>query len=138
LWGNSWLTVMEYLCHKWPRIYSTYRKHLLVLSSFITRFVTRLTRRVPLVEQELFTLPEHLSSSPMFSGVRVTRSLVLCVCFVDRCLSFFLWPLCCLFFFGLRILHLFLRIWIAWHDSFFFLFIRNICLRNFQVTHFDM
>jgi len=43
---------------------------------------------VPLVEQELLTLPEHLSSSLVFSGVRVTRSLVLCVCFVDRCLSF--------------------------------------------------
>jgi hypothetical protein len=28
---------------------------------------------------------KHLSSSPVFSGVRVTRSLVLCVCFVDRC-----------------------------------------------------
>ena len=28
------------------------------------------------------------TSSPVFSGVRVTRSLVLCVCFVDRCLSF--------------------------------------------------
>ena len=25
---------------------------------------------------------------PGFSGVRVTRSLVLCLCFVDRCLSF--------------------------------------------------
>jgi len=24
---------------------------------------------------------------PVFSGVRVTQSLVLCVCFVDRCLS---------------------------------------------------
>jgi len=44
--------------------------------------------RVPLVEQELFNLPEHLSSPPVFGGVRVTRSLVLCVCFVDRCLSF--------------------------------------------------
>ena len=38
------------------------------------------------------------------SGVRVTRSLVLCVCFVDHCLYFFFWPLCCLFFFDLRIL----------------------------------
>ena len=53
-----------------------------------TRFVTRLTQRVPLVEQELITLPGHLSSPLNFSGVRVTRSLVLCVCFVDRCLSF--------------------------------------------------
>ena len=43
---------------------------------------------VPLVEQELLSLPEHLSSPPVFSGVRVTRSLVLCVCVVDRCLFF--------------------------------------------------
>ena len=57
-------------------------------SWLITGFVTRLTRRMSLVEQELLTLLEHLSSPPVFSGVRVTRSLVLCVCFVDRCLSF--------------------------------------------------
>ena len=49
---------------------------------------------MPLVEQELPTLPGHLSSPPVFSGVRVTRSLVLYVCFVDRCLSF------CTFSFG--------------------------------------
>jgi hypothetical protein len=34
------------------------------------------------VEQELLILPEHLSSLPDFSGVRVTRSLVVYVCFV--------------------------------------------------------
>ena len=68
----------------------------------IIGFVTILTRRVSLVEQELFTLPEHMSSPPDFNGVRVTQPLVLCVCFVDRCLS--LWPLCCLFFVDLRIL----------------------------------
>ena len=63
--------------------------------------------RVSLVEQELLTLPEQLSSPPVFSGVRVTRSLVLYVCFVDRCLSFctfFFWSLCCLFLFDIRIL----------------------------------
>ena len=60
----------------------------------ITVFVTKLTQQVPLVEQELLTLPEHLSLPPDFSGVRVTRSLVLYVCFVDRCLSF------CTFSFG--------------------------------------
>ena len=60
----------------------------------ITGFVTRLPRRVPLVEQELLTLPEHLGSPPVVSGVRFTRSLVLCVCFVDRCFSF------CTFSFG--------------------------------------
>jgi hypothetical protein len=50
--------------------------------------------RVSLVEQELLTLPEHLSSLPVFSGVRVTRSLVLYVCFVDRCLSFCTFSFC--------------------------------------------
>jgi hypothetical protein len=54
-------------------------------SWLITGFVTRLTWPVPLVEQEL---PTHLSSPPVFSGVHVTQSLVLYVCFVDRCLSF--------------------------------------------------
>ena len=72
-------------------------------SRLITGFVTRLTRRV---EQELLTLPEHLSSPPCFSGIHVNGSLPLCVCFVDRCLSFchfFVWSLCCLSF-DLRIL----------------------------------
>ena len=41
-----------------------------------------------LVEQELLTLLKLLSSPLVFSWVRVTRFLVLCVCFVDRCLSF--------------------------------------------------
>jgi hypothetical protein len=43
----------------------------------------------------------------VFSGVRVTRSLVVCVFFVDCCLSFctfFCWLLCCLFFFDIQIL----------------------------------
>ena len=50
--------------------------------------------RPELVEQELLTLPEHLSSPLVFSEVRSTRSLVLCVYFVDRCLPF------CTFSFG--------------------------------------
>ena len=50
--------------------------------------------QVSLVEQEQLTLREHLSSPPVFSGIRVTRYLVLYVCFVDRCLSF------CTFSFG--------------------------------------
>ena len=41
-----------------------------------------------LLPLELPTLSDHLSSPPVFSGVRVIRSVVLCVCFIDRCLSF--------------------------------------------------
>jgi hypothetical protein len=32
----TWLTVMEYLCHKWPRICSICRKRFSVISSFMT------------------------------------------------------------------------------------------------------
>jgi hypothetical protein len=63
-------------------------------SRLITGFVIRLTWRVSLVEQELLTLLEHMSPPPVFSWARVTRSLLLYVCFVDRCLSF------CTFYFG--------------------------------------
>jgi hypothetical protein len=72
-------------------------------SWLITGFVNRLTRRVRLVEQELIPF----RSTPVFSGVLVSRSLVLYVCFGDRCLSFctfFFWSLFCLLFFDLRIL----------------------------------
>jgi hypothetical protein len=37
---------------------------------------------------------EGTEFTPVFSGVRFTQSLVLCVCFVDHCLSF------CTFSFG--------------------------------------
>ena len=50
---------------------------------------------------ELLTLSEHMSSPPVFTGVRVTRSLVLRECFCRSLfllLPFFFWPLCCLFF----------------------------------------
>ena len=59
--------------------------------------VTRLTQwvplvhpriLVPLVEQELLVLVDPLSSPLIFSGVRVTQSLVCCVMLVDCCLSF--------------------------------------------------
>jgi hypothetical protein len=39
-------------------------------------FVKRVARRVP---QELLSLPEHLSSPPIFSGIRVARYFVSCV-----------------------------------------------------------
>jgi hypothetical protein len=40
-----------------------------------------------LVEQELLTLYDHLSSHPVFSGVRVARSLVFCVVFCRSLVS---------------------------------------------------
>ena len=61
----------------------------------ITGFVTRLTRRVPLLSGAGTAYPSGSPEfTPGFSGVRVTRSLVVYVCFADRCLSF------CTFSFG--------------------------------------
>jgi hypothetical protein len=62
-------------------------KFILYQMNIITRFVTRATRRVPLVDQELLTLPEL---TPVFSGVRVVRSLVFCVVFCRSLFVIFL------------------------------------------------
>jgi hypothetical protein len=61
----TWLTVTEHLY----RVTNDHRYGPLVLSTsrsfphswFFTRFVTRVTRRVPLVQQKLHTLLEHLN-----------------------------------------------------------------------------
>jgi hypothetical protein len=67
-------------------------------SRLITGFVTRITRRVSLVEQKLLRLSEHLSSPPVFSFICMfCRSLFVLV-------FFFFWPLCCLFFFDIQFL----------------------------------
>ena len=83
-----------------------------ITTSTPNHYCKQSTRRVPLVGQELRTLPEHSSSPPVFSGVRVfplyhthdtpnhyttdhhrcrLRSILW---FVHRCLSFFFWSLC--------------------------------------------
>ena len=87
----SWFAKMENICLflYWdvgePVSYSVQSLHLEVILSPVEWLV---------LEQELLTLPEHLSSPSVFSEVHVTQSLVLCVCFVDRCLSL------CTFSFG--------------------------------------
>ena len=65
-----------------------YQRSVNCLNASSVEELKKVTRQVSLVEQELLTLPNHLSSPPVCNGVRVTRYLVLCVCFVDRCLSF--------------------------------------------------
>ena len=62
-------------------------------SYFIARTTDILLWFVVFVNRTCILL-EPLISTPSFSGVSVTRPLVVCVCFVDRCLSF------CTFYFG--------------------------------------
>ena len=55
---------------------------------------SRCFRSIPVAPPQIWLCPypytTHMSSSLVFSGVRVTWYLVLCVCFVERCLTF--WP----------------------------------------------
>ena len=73
--------------------------------SFVIEFVTRLRRRLSLVEQELLTLPEHLSSPLVLVGfVLLSLQFYVYVLQIVVLLYIFFWPLCCLFFFDIRIL----------------------------------
>ena len=62
----TWLTITEYMCHKWHRIC---RNHSQVLSLFMTyhrnkinvRENRRVTRHMPHAEQERLTFPGHMS-----------------------------------------------------------------------------
>jgi hypothetical protein len=99
----TWLTAMGYLCHKWPQICFTCRKHFTVLSIFMTYH--RLNTTGATSGAGTVYLYEAHKVTLVFSGVCVTRSLVVYVCFVDIfvLLYLFFWPLCFLFFFDLRI-----------------------------------
>jgi hypothetical protein len=111
---------LKYLCHRYvPLAVNTFQSF--PHSWYIIEFVTRVTRQVPLLDEELLTVLEHL----VLSGVCVTRSLVLCVMFCRYLFVLFLltivlsvllwfmdsnypfgifWPLCCLSFLDLWIL----------------------------------
>jgi hypothetical protein len=77
----------------------------IIIHHFLTWFVTRVTRLMSHVEQELLTVPVHPSSPPGFRGVRFPRSLYFCVMFYrslcpfyDNNISFFFFVLCFLTF----------------------------------------
>jgi hypothetical protein len=92
----TWLTVTEYLCHKWPRICSVCRNHNPVLSSFMT--YQQVCNKSKTTRATCDAGTTHSSrTSQVFSGVCVARSLVFDVMI---CRSFFVlfWPLCCLSF----------------------------------------
>ena len=62
----------------------------ILFSTIAMRFIVSYRHKVILTPQVLLCHINtiYLSSSPVFSGVRVTQSLVLCVCVADHCLSF--------------------------------------------------
>ena len=64
-------------------------------SWYITGFLTSVTRRVPYVEQELLTLPDHLNSSIVLVGFVLLDLWFSVYCFFKSSfitLLFFVWP----------------------------------------------
>jgi hypothetical protein len=62
----TWLLIVtENLFHKWPRICSTCHKPVLFAFMIYHRLLTRVTRRVSLVEYELLTLLKPPTLSPL-------------------------------------------------------------------------
>ena len=114
---------MQYMCHKWPRIHvcSVCRNHNAVFSSFITyhRVCNKSSTTGATCGAETAYHSGAPEFTPGFSWVHVARSLVFCVVYLNvthflhfaSCcrslfvlLSFFFWPLCCLFYFDIRVL----------------------------------
>ena len=86
---------MEYLCHKRPRICSSCRNHFPALFSYVSYHLVCIyinTTGATSGAGTAYPSGAH-EFTPGFSGVRVTRALVLCVCFVDCCLSLILFLL---------------------------------------------
>ena len=86
-----------YISVPFYNLWDTCHKHLPVLSSFITYH--RVCNKINTTGATSGAGTAYPSGAPefisVFSGVvRVNRSLVLCVCFVDRCLSFCTFSLC--------------------------------------------
>jgi hypothetical protein len=66
-----------------------------MINEIVTFYCVTPSEQLP-VEQELLSLPEHMSLHPVFSLVRVARSLVLCVVHCGSLFVFFLLIICSL------------------------------------------
>ena len=77
---RRWFCLTRFHCIYFLLLFLFYIFHncAIVITS-INMFVTRATRRMPHVEQELLTLPKHLRSPLLYSGVCVVQSVVFCV-----------------------------------------------------------
>jgi hypothetical protein len=105
----TWLTVMEYLCHKWPRIFFTCLKHFPVLSPFTTYY--RVCNLINTTDASSGGGNAYSSRAPEFTPGFLWGSCYSIFSFIYVfywslfvLFYFFFWPLCCLFFFDIQIL----------------------------------
>jgi hypothetical protein len=127
-WGKDWEVLMTsgtYMLSLWHRYRLTVNQVMVATVKLSKWWPTSGAGTVYPSGAPEFTLA--------FSGIHVTRSLVLYICFVDRYLSFCtfsfghcvvcsssiygFWPLCCLFFFDIRIMAIVLSVLLRYTDS---------------------
>ena len=79
----TWWNAMEYLCHKWPRLCFTCRKHFPLLSSFMTYYrLCSLSNTTGATSSAGTSYPSGVPEfNPGFGGVCYFRFLVFCVMF---------------------------------------------------------
>ena len=78
----TWLTITEYLCHKWTYIYSFYSNHNPALS------MTRVTRGCHMRRRNCLLFRSTWSHPRFFVGFVLLDLYFPLICFVDRCFSF--------------------------------------------------
>ena len=103
----TWLTVTEYLCHKWPRVCSVWPQFgpFLIHDLFSNSSYHLVCNKSSITYGTGTDYPSEAPEfTPFFSLIRIARSVVFCVMF---CLCFFcpFVPLCCLSFFNIRLLN---------------------------------
>ena len=113
---------MEYLCHRWLRIWFVCHSHnstLISSSMTYNRILTGVTRLVPLVEQELLFLPQHMDSSAVSVGfvlfdiqISVFDRSLFVLCSIGHCIV-------CPLNFGFQLLLVYLQA-----------FLSSVCLRS--------
>ena len=100
---GRWKSLKVHFATKWS-IPSHGGMNIVLLAQTSSQWKDVLTRRVPLVEHEIFRLPEDMSSLPVYSVVRVTRSLVFCA-------------VVCILFFVLLLFAIVLSVLVRFTDS---------------------
>ena len=106
--NNSYIVTYNRACTntrynmEWPGLFTkAYYLHKVIFLPMISQPVGFITFDEMHVIIEITVKPPKTMDTIL---VRVTRSLVLYACFVDRCLYFFFCPLCCLFFVDIQLL----------------------------------
>ena len=95
-WSPHMKAITVLLCRNYRKMYTTWMFCVVEDTNIISSFsATSEADTVYTSGASEFTPPPP--PPPVISGIRVTRSLVLCVCFIYRCLSF------CTFSFGHRV-----------------------------------